>query len=146
MSALADIPAVIVAVNVKPQRLAGDESLMQTVPLRCKGFSPEWDCVLYTKSGAADACNRSGGPPPIILQQVSVNPAQVKDEPSERDVMVWGTNQKGRCLRSAVVVPRFSGFVGRMGDTDIELDSAVVRDFFRSWRRDAGFCLFLLCC
>ena len=90
MSAIPDVPAAMVAVNVKPQRLAGDESLMQTVPLRCTEDSPEWNFVLYTKSGAADASKCLGGPRPIIMQHVFVNPAQVTDcllytSPSPRD-------------------------------------------------------------
>ena len=69
MSGSADVPAAVVAVNVKPQRLSGDESLMTRVPLRCSAESLEWSGKMYTKRGAADAVNHIGDPVPIILQQ-----------------------------------------------------------------------------
>ena len=49
MSAVVDVPAALIAVNVKPQRLSGDVSLMQTVPLRCSAESFE----LLSRQGIA---------------------------------------------------------------------------------------------
>ena len=120
------VPAAILAVNVKPQRLSRDECLMETVPVSCTSDSLEWGCVVYTKSGAADALKKTGGPLPIILQHVVVDSSRVTEAPNASEVMVWGSDQKGRFIRCAVCIPRFPDFAGQMGDTDIELDSNTI--------------------
>ena len=57
--------------------------LPQTIPLDCSADSPEWSCVLYSRAGAFDGCNRLGGPLPIILQHVFADAADVRDDLSD---------------------------------------------------------------
>ena len=153
MSAIADVPAAIVAVNVKPQQLAGEESLMRTVPCHCTEDSLEWNCMFSSKQGGSDGTSKSGKPRlggilPVIMQHVLVQPAMIKNASSE-DVFQWGQDSKNRPIYVAVIVPRFDDFAGNMGDIDIELDATVAGKVFpvqESRRRFMSTVLLLLEC
>ena len=139
------VSAVLVAVNVKPQALAGDDGLLQRVPVLCHAEGSEWSCVLFSTAGAGDGTKRIGGPVSASVQQVIVNQVHVKKAPSDRDVLVWGRD-KIQDLLSAVCIPRFPEFAGCTGGANIELDYSVVCDIFPVWNRGKGFCLLLHCC
>ena len=124
MEASNTVLATLVALNVKPRRISAAVSLSATMPYFCTEASSEWCCVMYTKSGARDAENRSGGPVSIIVQNVYISPRQVIDTPSLANVECLDKDKRWRPLRSAVCVSSFSDFDGPMEDQEIDLNSA----------------------
>ena len=94
---------------------------------------------MYSKAGASDGSKRIGGPVSVILQQVVVKEAHVKEAPSESDVLVWAKDNKGNFLRSAVCIPCFPDFAGCTGEAPIDLDFSMVCIVFQVWNRDEGF-------
>ena len=127
------VAASLVAVNVKDSVRAvaeGGESLAAKLPYRFVPQSAEWNCIIFTKAGAADAQNRKGCPLPITLVSVLVDPAHVVEEPVPADAIPWEHSKSGQAMRSAVFVPAFADFGGRPGDVDIELDAGVLRAAF----------------
>ena len=130
MSEGANVLAALISVNVKPQWLIDDASLLQTIPLDCCAVSPEWSCVLYTRAGGFDGTNRLRGPLPIILQHVFADAACVTESPSLMDLLVWGQDVRQRPLRCAVLVPPFIDFSGFFGDSGEELDSSMILRVF----------------
>ena len=139
MIATGGVPAVLVVVNVKPQALAGDDGLLQMVPVPCRAERSEWSCVMYSKPGASDGAKRKGGPVSVILQHIVVKAAHVKETPSENDVLVWTKDVKENFLRSAVCIPCFPDFAGCTGKAPIDLDFSMVCTVFQVWNRDEGF-------
>jgi hypothetical protein len=139
MIATGGVSAVLVAVNVKPQALAGDDGLLQSVPVMCRAEGSEWSCVMYSRLGASDGAKRQGGPVSVVLQQIVLKEAHVKEAPSESDVLVWTKDAKEFVLRSAVCIPCFPDFAGCTGKAPIDLDVSMVCTVFQVWNRDEGF-------
>ena len=64
---IAEVPAPLIAINVKPQRLSDNDCLIQRVPLKCSSEFRECNCELYTKAGDAVENKRTGVPLPILM-------------------------------------------------------------------------------
>ena len=94
----ADGPAALVAVNVPPAHRRRGTTLLQQVPIWPNAPWREWNAVLYTKLGAADAPNRGCDPMPIILQEIWVQREHVKETPDARDVFCFGSDKNGRSI------------------------------------------------
>ena len=109
MSVIPKVPAVLIAMNVKPHGLGKDESLMQTVPLLCAAEGLEWSCVVFSKGGAADALNHTGVPLPIIVQDVLVHLRNVRETASGRCNRM-AKKQEGAVLTCSAVCSSLSRF------------------------------------
>ena len=84
---------------------------------------------MYTRGGA-DSKKRTGGPLPVIMQNVQVDAGYVTEEPGNDDVHTWDGDKQGRPTRSAVLVPRFLDFTGTWGRSHMELDATLMEANF----------------
>ena len=84
---------------------------------------------MYTRGGA-DSQKRTGGPLPVIMQNVQVDAGYVIEEPGIDDVHTWDGDKQGRPTRSAVFIPRFLEFSGTWGHSNMELDATLMEASF----------------